>query len=270
MAARRLRVLFAEKRISGAGLMVRAMCAEAGWDLELVFVGAKEEIGAAMAAHCPDVALLDLTLLQPDAPSFVSVLNRANRSVPIILYAESADKDNAANCLGMGAKDYLLEGFLDERTVALVLRSAVREAEERDGADLECSDGCKPSKCKENVGKARSRDGSSAEDGMRSKLLGVLKKNVRERDKIVPRWCGQIDLVLADTNENCLGPIIKRLRERVEACFEPSMIPLSALVMVRAGRGEILSRPLMGGASRCAEGKAGAVTPLAQGIEERP
>ena len=130
MAARRLRVLLAEKRLSETGIILRSICAGAGWTLEVAYVGAKEELPDALQAHCPDVALLDLSLLQPDAPLQVSVLSRTSLRVPLILFAEPADKPCAVECLSAGARDYLLEGFMDERTVARVLRSVVGVEEE--------------------------------------------------------------------------------------------------------------------------------------------
>ncbi len=71
-----------------------------------------------LPAHCPDVALIDLSLLQPDAPARILLLHDANPSIPLSLVADSADKDCAVSCLSTGAKDFMLEGFIDERTVA--------------------------------------------------------------------------------------------------------------------------------------------------------
>ena len=60
MVTRRLRVLLAEKRLSEAGIILRSICAEAGWALELVYVATREELGEALQSYSPDVALLDL------------------------------------------------------------------------------------------------------------------------------------------------------------------------------------------------------------------
>lgn len=86
-----LRVLLAEKGFSETGLTLRSLCAEAGWSLELVFVHARSDLAHALLCYCPDVAFLQLALLQPDAPDRLRVLHLPYPSVPFILFADSAD-----------------------------------------------------------------------------------------------------------------------------------------------------------------------------------
>ena len=73
MAISTLRVLLAEQGFSETGLVLRSLCAEAGWSLEMVFVDDRARLGQAFLAHCPDVAFLQLALLQPDAPALLRV-----------------------------------------------------------------------------------------------------------------------------------------------------------------------------------------------------
>jgi len=127
MGASRLRVVLAENGLTEAGLTLRSVCAEIGSTLELVRVERREELERAMRAYRPDVALLRLSLLQPDAVHELSVLQRDCPSIPLILLADPADKAYAEHCLGAGAADYLLNGYLDERTMNRVLRAAVGE-----------------------------------------------------------------------------------------------------------------------------------------------
>lgn len=124
MATACLRALLAEQRLSETGLTLRSLCAEAGWSLEMVFVESRTDLAQALHAHCPDVAFLQLALLQPDAPARLSVLHQSHPSIPFILFADAADTDCAVSCLSMGAQDFMLEGFMDERTMARALRSA--------------------------------------------------------------------------------------------------------------------------------------------------
>jgi DNA-binding NarL/FixJ family response regulator len=130
MVTRRLRVLMAEKRLSEVGLILRSICAEGGWTLEMIFVETREEVGAALRAHRPDLALLDLSLLQPAAALYVHVLHLENSQVPLIIFAEPGDEAFVEECLAHGARDYLLEGFMDERTVARVLQGVANGMEE--------------------------------------------------------------------------------------------------------------------------------------------
>jgi GGDEF domain-containing protein len=51
-------------------------------------------------------------------------VHRAAPDVALIVFAEAAEKDNAAQSLKEGALDYLRKGFLDPRTVDHVLRAA--------------------------------------------------------------------------------------------------------------------------------------------------
>jgi hypothetical protein len=53
MVTRRLRVLMAEKRLSEVGLILRSICAEGGWTLEMIFVETREEVGAALRRIVP-------------------------------------------------------------------------------------------------------------------------------------------------------------------------------------------------------------------------
>jgi hypothetical protein len=81
MAARRLRVLLAEKRLSETGIIPRSIGADVGWTLELVFAETKEAVQAALVAHYLDLVLLDLALLQPDAGlTFIVYIWKTNKS----------------------------------------------------------------------------------------------------------------------------------------------------------------------------------------------
>lgn len=127
MATSTLRVLLAEQEFSETGLTLRSLCAEAGWGLEIVFVDDRSDLAQALGTHCPDVAFLQLALLQPDAPHALRVLRRFSPAIPFILFADPADTDSVVSCLSVGAQDFMLEGFMDERTMARALRSLVKQ-----------------------------------------------------------------------------------------------------------------------------------------------
>ncbi|HVM74392.1 MAG TPA: response regulator [Candidatus Saccharimonadales bacterium] len=127
MGASRLRVLLAESGLTETGLTLRSVCAGSGRVLELVRVESAEGLEQALRAHCPDIALLKLSLLQPDAVHQLRALQENSPSIPFILLAEPADNVSAEMCFALGVADYLVEGYLDERTMNRVLSSAMGE-----------------------------------------------------------------------------------------------------------------------------------------------
>lgn len=125
MTGSKLQVVLAEKGSSKAGITLRSMCAGAGYTLDVVIAQTGRDLTQELFAHSPDLALVDLSLLQPDAPRQLGSLHSAHPAIPLILFADPADRACAAECLSMGAADFLLEGFMDERTMTRVLHSAV-------------------------------------------------------------------------------------------------------------------------------------------------
>jgi hypothetical protein len=81
MATSMLRALLAESRLRETGLILRSFCAQAGRPLELIFVANRSDLAHALTTHGPDVALIDLTMLQPDVPARLTLLHGANSSV---------------------------------------------------------------------------------------------------------------------------------------------------------------------------------------------
>jgi DNA-binding NarL/FixJ family response regulator len=238
MSERRLRVLLAEKRLSETAIILRSLCAEAGWILEMVLVSDREEVGTALKAHCPDVALVDLSLLQPEAAAHLGRLHLASLAIPIILFAEPADEVFAVECLSVGARDYLLEGFMDERTVAHVLQSAMSGG---DVGPTPCA--ARREECVVSV-RWEALDEMQQDQDKKElhDLIKMLKRNVRTSDQVVSRGCGQIDLVMADRNEEYLGAIVQRIGTRMKSYTKMQSQNLATLVTIREGRGYRLSK----------------------------
>ena len=125
MGASRLRMLLAESGLTETELALRSLCVEWGRVLELVRVESGAELEQALRAHCPDIALLKLSLLQPEAARQLRVLQENSPSIPFILLTEPADNVSAETCHALGAADYLVEGYMDKRTMNRVLSSAM-------------------------------------------------------------------------------------------------------------------------------------------------
>jgi len=93
MATRGLWALLAEQKLSETGIILQSICADVGWALELVFVGTREAVQEAVGAHQPDLVLLGLELLQPDAAAYLHGLHLKNKQVPLTVFGEPAEKE---------------------------------------------------------------------------------------------------------------------------------------------------------------------------------
>jgi CheY-like chemotaxis protein len=250
MAKRRLRVLLAEKRLSETGIILRSICADVGWALEMVFVGSREAIHEALRAYHPDLALLDLALLQPDAVLCIRGLHLRNNQTPLIVFGEPAEKACAEACLSSGARDYLLEGFMDERTVSRVLQAAVAAMEEKESQNRECSKAGEACRCSLQVQAAERMTHqriTAIPVERQEQLVRILKRSVRVSDRIVPRRCGRIELVLSNASEDCLETVAHRLQTQMKASkaglFPDARFPITVL----AGPGAEVSESVMCG-----------------------
>jgi CheY-like chemotaxis protein len=271
MATRCLRVLMAEKRLSEVGIILRSICADVGWALELIFAETREELEKRLETHHPDLALLDLTVLQPDAPVYLHGLHLKYNRIPLIVFGVAAGKACLEECLSSGARDYLLEGFMDDRTVARVLRAAMAATEKNEFWNRKGSNAEETCKC---ALLATGPEGAAHQSirlivqEKQEEFVRVLKRNVRASDRIVPRWCGEIELVLSNANEDCLGTVLRRLRTQMsasEAQLSPDA-PFRVTVCIEAG--VEISHPLMNVQWERATGN-GAGEFLRE-IEERP
>src|SRR5208337_3249376 len=92
---------------------------------QMYLVSSSTSLLEALQKHRPDVALLQMLVLQPDPAATVSHLHECVPEVALIIWAEPADKEIAEKCIQAGAKDYMLEGFVDARTLDRILRTAI-------------------------------------------------------------------------------------------------------------------------------------------------
>ncbi len=136
MTGKRLRVLLAEDGSSGAAQGLRALYPESAGGLDLTIVSSISTVLPTLNVVDPEVLLLDLALLQPESLDAVRRIHRAAPKVPLIVFADPADKEHAAKCLHEGAMDYLLKGFMDTQTLGRVLRNALEQNTLKGLADL--------------------------------------------------------------------------------------------------------------------------------------
>jgi diguanylate cyclase (GGDEF)-like protein len=125
MTNKKLRVLLAEGASGEAAQSIRALFPESNGGLDLTTVSTMNTLLPTINVVNPEVLLLDLALAHPDPLATVRRVHRSAPGVPLIVFADPADKEQATLCLREGAMDYLLKGFMDTRTLDRVVRSAL-------------------------------------------------------------------------------------------------------------------------------------------------
>lgn len=125
MTGRRFRVLLAESAPGDAADSLRALYPEPDSQLELTIVSTLPTLLATIELAAPEVIFLDLALGRPDSLDAVRRVHRASPGIPLIVFADVADKSYASRSMSEGAIDYLLKGFMDCRTIERVLRTAL-------------------------------------------------------------------------------------------------------------------------------------------------
>ena len=125
MTNKKLRVLLAEGASGEATQGLRALFLEASGGLDLTTVSTLNTLLPTVNVINPEILLLDLALTHPYPLEAVRRVHRSAPGVPLIVFADPADKEQAALCLREGAMDYLLKGFMDTRTLDRVVRSAL-------------------------------------------------------------------------------------------------------------------------------------------------
>ena len=136
MTGKKFRVLLAEGDPGEAAESLRALYPEPGSTLELSIVSTVQTLLAALELDAPETIFLDLSLGRPDPLEAVRRVRRAAPGIPLIVFADLADKSYAARSLSEGAIDYLLKGFMDARTLERVLRTALERNTLEGLADL--------------------------------------------------------------------------------------------------------------------------------------
>lgn len=136
MTGKKFRVLLAEGHPGEAAESLRELYPGPGSTLELSVVSSLPILLATLELVPPETIFLDLFLCRPDPLEGVRRVHRAAPSIPLIVFADLADKSYAARSLSEGAIDYLLKGFMDTRTLERVLRTALERNTLEGLADL--------------------------------------------------------------------------------------------------------------------------------------
>ena len=125
MIKEKVRILLAEGDPAETTAALRELYPEAQDGLELTIVSTIATLIATLEIVNPEVIFVDLSLAHPDPLEAVRRVHRSAPEVPLIVLADSSDKNCATQSLSQGALDYLLKGFIDTRTLERVLREAL-------------------------------------------------------------------------------------------------------------------------------------------------
>lgn len=136
MTGKKFRVLLAESAPGEAAESLRAVYPEPDSKLELSAVSTIPTLLATIELATPEAIFLDLALGRPDPLDAVRRVHRAAPGIPLIVFADVADKSFATRSISEGAIDYLLKGFMDTRTIERVLRTALERNTLEGLADL--------------------------------------------------------------------------------------------------------------------------------------
>jgi GGDEF domain-containing protein len=251
----RLRVLLAESGLTEAGMTLRSLCAETGRTLELVFVTNRDSLPLALRDFRPDVALIALSLLQPDPPAAVRLLHHSLPEIPLILFADPADKELAVACLQVGATDYMLEGYMDERTLSRILQTALRSPDVPAPRDFQPSAASNPVPTRPlllsvhltNFESLHAVEGALVADGALQRVAVQLQKCVRRGDRIAHVAPDKFLVIVADSSESSLLAVHRRIISRF--CPENQLCAPTLALSVRYEPWPFASIPSLDSAS---------------------
>jgi diguanylate cyclase (GGDEF)-like protein len=136
MTGKKFRVLLAEGAPGEAAEALRALYPGPDSSLELSIVSTIPTLVATIELAAPETIFFDLSLGKPDPLEAVRRVHRAAPGIPLIVFADIADKSYGSRSISEGAIDYLLKGFMDARTMERVLRTALERNTLEGLADL--------------------------------------------------------------------------------------------------------------------------------------
>jgi len=136
MMQKKVRILLAEDDSQETVDTLGALFPDATGGLELTVVSTIATLIPTVKMVDPELILLDLELSLSDPLDAVHLVHRSAPGIPLVVLADPAQKQYAAQSLSEGAMDYVLKGFMDARTLGRVLRTALERNTFEGLADL--------------------------------------------------------------------------------------------------------------------------------------
>ncbi|GAC1620976.1 MAG: hypothetical protein PVS2B2_06750 [Candidatus Acidiferrum sp.] len=136
MSEKKLRVMLAGNELGQLVPSLNSACSQMQYSLDLTTVASFETMLATVKVINPDVLFLDLSMISPNVHDAVRIANRAAPHVPLIVFAESAEKERAIASMNSGAMDYLLKEDLNLPAMSRILSAAMERNTVRGLSDL--------------------------------------------------------------------------------------------------------------------------------------
>src|SRR6266853_1605170 len=210
-----MRVLVVEDEKKTAAFVRKALQAE-GFAVDVCHNG--EEAWSAAHVTPFDAIVLDIMLPGRDGLSVVRQLRQRKNSTPVLLLSARGEVDERVDGLNAGADDYLPKPFALAELIARV-RSLGRRGGEPKSVILRVAD-----LMLDTVTRQARRGGVSFELTTREyRLLEFLMRSTG-------RICGRMTILEKvwdydfDPGTNLVDVYIKRLREKIDADFEPKLL----------------------------------------------
>lgn len=210
-----MRVLVVEDEKKTASFIRKALQVE-GHAVDVMHDGT--EALAAVAATPFDVVVLDIMLPGRDGLSVVRQMREKGNAIPVLLLTARGEVSEKVEGLNAGADDYLPKPFALEELVARV-RALGRRGSETKTVNLRVGD-----LTLNTVTRTAHRGGKTIELATREYLL--LEYLMRSAGRI----CGRMAIVEKvwdydfDPGTNLVDVYVKRLREKIDAEFEPKLL----------------------------------------------
>jgi diguanylate cyclase (GGDEF)-like protein len=136
MTQEKVRILLAEENAEETVDTLGALFPDSTGGLDLTVVSTMATLIPTLKIVDPELILLDLEMSLSDPLDAVHLVHRSAPGIPLVVLADPAKKQHAAQSLSEGAMDYVLKGFMDARTLGRVLRAALERNTFEGLADL--------------------------------------------------------------------------------------------------------------------------------------
>jgi diguanylate cyclase (GGDEF)-like protein len=126
MTQKKVRILLAEDDSAETVDTLGALFPDSTGGLDLTVVSTMATLIPTVKMVDPELILLDLELSLSAPLDAVHLVHRSAPGIPLVVLADPAKKQYAAQSLSEGAMDYVLKGFMDARTLGRVVRAALQ------------------------------------------------------------------------------------------------------------------------------------------------
>jgi len=250
--AKRICILLAGDRTGKAGQAFRALFAAPEHLLELTAVSTVATLLATLSVVNPEVIVLDLDLAHPSPRDTVRRVHRAAPSIPLVVLADEAQKEDAKHALSEGAIDYIVREFMDLNTMTRIFRGAMQRNTFEGLADLlrdqatglytrdgfltvgsstlenaRRNEGTLALFCVlvQNLPSLRGKRGNAVADNLLQELTATLIDCFRRSDTVARIGDAQFAILAVDSTESGAAIVRQRLERRLAKLLQGSGYP---------------------------------------------